>query len=71
MTDEEFDDVVRVHLRGHFSVYRAAAAVMRKQEEGGSLLGSRQVLSLLQLLSQIIQLQKEASSPSRKVRLLP
>ncbi|MBL88892.1 MAG: short-chain dehydrogenase [Actinobacteria bacterium] len=39
MTDEEFDDVVRVHLRGHFSVYRAASAVMRKQEGGGSLLG--------------------------------
>ena len=39
MTDDEFDDVVRVHLRGHFSVYRAASAVMRKQEGGGSLLG--------------------------------
>jgi NAD(P)-dependent dehydrogenase (short-subunit alcohol dehydrogenase family) len=39
MTDDEFDDVVRVHLRGHFSVYRAASAVMRKQEGGGRLLG--------------------------------
>jgi len=39
MSDEEFDDVVRVHLRGHFSVYRAASAVMRKQEAGGRLLG--------------------------------
>ena len=39
MTDEEFDDVVRVHLRGHFNVYRAASAVMRKQEGGGSILG--------------------------------
>ena len=39
MTDEEFDDVVRVHLRGHFNVYSAASAVMRKQEGGGSILG--------------------------------
>ena len=39
MSDEEFDDVVRVHLRGHFSLYRAASAVMRKQEAGGRLLG--------------------------------
>ena len=39
MSDEEFDDVVRVHLRGHFSLYRAASAVMRKQEGGGRLLG--------------------------------
>ena len=39
MTDEEFDDVVRVHLRGHFNVYRAASAVMLKQEVGGSILG--------------------------------
>ena len=39
MSDEEFDDVVRVHLRGHFSLYRAASAVMRKQEGGGRLVG--------------------------------
>ncbi|HYN34324.1 MAG TPA: SDR family oxidoreductase [Ilumatobacteraceae bacterium] len=39
MSEEEFDDVVRVHLKGTFTVYRAAAAVMRKQEGGGSLIG--------------------------------
>ena len=39
MGEDEFDDVVRVHLRGHFSLYRAASAVMRKQETGGSLVG--------------------------------
>jgi len=39
MTEEEFDDVVRVHLKGTFTVYRAASAVMRKQEGGGSLIG--------------------------------
>ncbi len=39
MTEEEFDEVVRVHLKGHFTVYRHASAVMRKQESGGSLVG--------------------------------
>ncbi len=39
MTEEEFDDVVRVHLKGHFTVYRYATAIMRKQETGGSLIG--------------------------------
>jgi NAD(P)-dependent dehydrogenase (short-subunit alcohol dehydrogenase family) len=34
MSEEEFDDVVRVHLKGTFTVFRAAAAVMRKQESG-------------------------------------
>ena len=39
MTEEEFDDVVRVHLKGHFTVYRYSSAIMRKQETGGSLVG--------------------------------
>ena len=39
MSEDEFDDVVRVHLKGTFTVYRAASAVMRKQEGGGSLIG--------------------------------
>ncbi len=39
MSEEEFDDVVRVHTKGTFTVYRAASAVMRKQEGGGSLIG--------------------------------
>lgn len=39
MTEDEFDDVVRVHLKGSFTVYRAASAVMRKQEGGGSIIG--------------------------------
>ena len=37
MSEEEWDDVVRVHLKGHFTVFRAASAVMRKQDTGGSL----------------------------------
>jgi NAD(P)-dependent dehydrogenase (short-subunit alcohol dehydrogenase family) len=39
MAEEEFDDVVRVHLKGTFTVYKSAAAIMRKQEGGGSLIG--------------------------------
>ena len=38
MSEDEFDAVVRVHLKGTFSVFRPAAAVMRKQEFG-SLIG--------------------------------
>jgi NAD(P)-dependent dehydrogenase (short-subunit alcohol dehydrogenase family) len=39
MAEEEWDPVVATHLKGHFTVFRAAAAVMRKQEGGGSLVG--------------------------------
>ena len=39
MSEDEFDDVVRVHLKGTFTVFRAASAVMRKQDGDGSLIG--------------------------------
>ncbi len=39
MSEAEFDDVVRVHLKGTFTVFRHASAVMRKQPTGGSLIG--------------------------------
>jgi 3-oxoacyl-[acyl-carrier protein] reductase len=38
MTDDDFDDVVRVHLRGTFTCARAAAARMREQGTGGRLI---------------------------------
>jgi NAD(P)-dependent dehydrogenase (short-subunit alcohol dehydrogenase family) len=38
MTDEDFDDVVRVHLRGTFTCARAAAIRMREQGEGGRII---------------------------------
>ncbi|MCY4035883.1 MAG: SDR family NAD(P)-dependent oxidoreductase, partial [bacterium] len=28
MTEEEFDDVIRVHLKGHFTVYKHASAAL-------------------------------------------
>ena len=39
MSEEDWDDVVAVHLKGHFTLYRHAMAVMRKQESGGSIVG--------------------------------
>jgi NAD(P)-dependent dehydrogenase (short-subunit alcohol dehydrogenase family) len=35
MTDEEFDDVIRVHLRGHFMPMRAAAGYWRDRSKAG------------------------------------
>ncbi|MFI7007010.1 SDR family NAD(P)-dependent oxidoreductase [Streptomyces sp. NPDC050145] len=37
MSDDDFDDVVRVHLRGTFTCARAAAVRMREQGEGGRI----------------------------------
>jgi NAD(P)-dependent dehydrogenase (short-subunit alcohol dehydrogenase family) len=37
MSEEEWDGVISTHLKGTFTVFRAASAVMRKQETGGSL----------------------------------
>jgi NAD(P)-dependent dehydrogenase (short-subunit alcohol dehydrogenase family) len=34
MSEEEFDAVVAVHLKGHFTVFRAATEIMRKQQSG-------------------------------------
>ncbi len=39
MSEEEWDAVIAVHLKGHFNVFRPAFAKMRKQDNGGSLLG--------------------------------
>ena len=38
MAEDEWDAVIATHLKGHFTVFRHAAAVMRKQESG-SLVG--------------------------------
>lgn len=34
MAEDEWDDVVRVHMKGTFTIFRAASAVMRKQGSG-------------------------------------
>ncbi|MBL7258680.1 SDR family oxidoreductase [Paractinoplanes lichenicola] len=38
MSDDDFDEVVRVHLRGTFTCGRAAAVHMREQGQGGRLI---------------------------------
>ncbi len=38
MTDAEWDDVIRVHLRGHFMPTRAAARYWREQSKSGNAL---------------------------------
>jgi NAD(P)-dependent dehydrogenase (short-subunit alcohol dehydrogenase family) len=38
MTDEDFDTVINVHLRGTFTCVRAAAIRMREQGEGGRII---------------------------------
>ncbi len=38
MSEDEWDAVIRVHLKGHFTVFRHAAEVMREQKSG-SLVG--------------------------------
>lgn len=38
MTDEDFDQVINVHLRGTFTCVRAAARRMREQGEGGRII---------------------------------
>jgi NAD(P)-dependent dehydrogenase (short-subunit alcohol dehydrogenase family) len=38
MTDDEWDDVIRVHLRGHFMPTRAAARYWREQSKAGASL---------------------------------
>jgi NAD(P)-dependent dehydrogenase (short-subunit alcohol dehydrogenase family) len=37
MSEDEWDAVIATHLKGTFTVFRAASGVMRKQEGGGSL----------------------------------
>ncbi len=39
MSEDEWDHVIAVHLKGHFNVFRHSMARMRKQETGGSLVG--------------------------------
>jgi NAD(P)-dependent dehydrogenase (short-subunit alcohol dehydrogenase family) len=37
MSDDDFDDVIRVHLRGTFTCVRAAATRLREQGDGGRI----------------------------------
>ncbi|MEO1994536.1 MAG: SDR family NAD(P)-dependent oxidoreductase [Planctomycetaceae bacterium] len=47
MSDEEWDDVVRVHLTGSFTCLRAAAQLMRSQGDGGRIINTSSSSGLL------------------------
>jgi len=47
MTDEEWDDVIRVHLTGSFTCLRAAAELMRSQGGGGRIINTSSSSGLL------------------------
>jgi NAD(P)-dependent dehydrogenase (short-subunit alcohol dehydrogenase family) len=59
MSEDEWDAVISVHLKGHFTVYRHAMATMRKQEKVEASWGLLLVPLLLLQLNQIIPLQRE------------
>jgi NAD(P)-dependent dehydrogenase (short-subunit alcohol dehydrogenase family) len=41
MTEEEWDGIIEVHLRGHFNVVRATINHFRSQNEGAYVIGRR------------------------------
>jgi NAD(P)-dependent dehydrogenase (short-subunit alcohol dehydrogenase family) len=47
MTDDEWDDVIRVHLTGSFTCLRAAARVMKQQGDGGRIINTSSTSGLL------------------------
>ena len=47
MSDEEWDDVIRVHLTGSFTCLRAAAELMRSQGDGGRIVNTSSSSGLL------------------------
>ncbi len=47
MTDQEWDDVIRVHLTGTFTCLRAAALAMKAQGEGGCIINTSSTSGLL------------------------
>lgn len=47
MTDDEWDDVIRVHLTGSFTCLRAAADLMRSQGGGGRIINTSSSSGLL------------------------
>lgn len=52
MTEDMFDQVIAVHLRGTWLGTRAASAVMREQEQGGSIINLSSISGKVGLLGQ-------------------
>ena len=52
MTEEQFDQVIAVHLRGTWNGLKSAAAVMREQENGGSIINVSSISGKVGMLGQ-------------------
>lgn len=52
MTEAQFDDVISVHLKGTWLGTRAASAVMRDQDSGGSIINMSSISGKVGLLGQ-------------------
>lgn len=45
MSENDFDDVIRVHLKGHFAMLRHAAAYWREQSKAGAQRGGHRIVN--------------------------
>ena len=52
MTEEQFDDVIRVHLKGTWLGTREAAAIMRGQTGGGSIINMSSISGKVGMIGQ-------------------
>lgn len=52
MTEEQFDQVVAVHLRGTWNGLKSATAIMREQETGGSVINVSSISGKVGMLGQ-------------------
>jgi len=52
MTETDFDDVLRVHLKGTWLGTREAAAIMREQPDGGSIINMSSISGKVGMLGQ-------------------
>ena len=52
MTEEQFDQVIAVHLRGTWNGLKTASAIMREQENGGSIINVSSISGKVGMLGQ-------------------
>ncbi|GAA2007296.1 3-oxoacyl-ACP reductase FabG [Brevibacterium samyangense] len=52
MTEEQFDQVIAVHLKGTWNGLRTAAGIMRDQEKGGSIINVSSISGKVGMLGQ-------------------
>ncbi|SMY12029.1 3-oxoacyl-ACP reductase FabG [Brevibacterium jeotgali] len=52
MTEEQFDQVIAVHLRGTWNGLKSASGIMREQEQGGSIINVSSISGKVGMLGQ-------------------